>query len=70
MTKNKLKELRRNKNGTGVTFEQIWRKTGISRSHLCRIEQGQRQPSLRVLFKLARYFRCGVEDIFQDCEPH
>jgi len=69
MTRNRLRELRESRNGTGVSLEQVSRRTGISRSHLCRIEQGRRQPSVRVLFKLARFFHCRIDDIFQDSEP-
>jgi len=68
MNTNRLRELRGSRNGTGVSLEQVARKTGVSKSHLCRIEQGQRQPSLRVLFKLAEYYRLPIDAIFRNRE--
>ncbi len=64
MIRNRLKKLRSEKSGVGISLEQLARKVGISRSHLCRIENGKRYPSVDTMFRLASYFGRGVEEVF------
>jgi transcriptional regulator with XRE-family HTH domain len=51
----KVKGLRKIKN---VTQEQVLNDTGV---HIARIEQGKRDVSYTTLYKLADYFRVGLD---------
>jgi putative transcriptional regulator len=49
----------------GVSKAHLARRIGVSRSYVTRLEQGNLQPSAGVLFRIAGYFKCRVEDIFE-----
>ena len=63
MIKNKLKALRE-RHGRGISKAHLARGVGVSRSYITKLEQGKQLPSARMLFKLADYFGCQVEDLF------
>jgi putative transcriptional regulator len=66
MLTNRLAEWRqRQRHGKGVSRAQLARKVDVSRSYITRIEQGKRQPSVRVMFRIAKYFGCKLEDVFE-----
>lgn len=59
-------------------IEEFRRRKGVSKSHLARqihvcpsfvtmIEKQERQPSIEVMFRLVKYFKCRVEELFEDC---
>ena len=53
----KVRELR------GVTLTEVAERTGISKSTLSRLENGQRKPSLELLLPLAQTYRVPLDDL-------
>ncbi len=53
----KVRELR------GVTLTDVAGRTGISKSTLSRLENGQRRPSLELLLPLAQAYRVPLDDL-------
>lgn len=39
-------------------------KVGVSRQTIISLEKGKYNPSIMLAFKLARVFRCQIEDLF------
>ncbi len=64
MFRNKLVELRENRGKRGVSQAHLARRIGISRAYMSRIEKGKQVPSPKIMFCLAQYFECPIEDIF------
>lgn len=64
MIKNKLKALRE-QHGRGISKAHLAYQIGVSRSYISKLEQGRQLPSGSLLFKLADYFGCKVEDIYE-----
>ena len=64
MVRNNVKQRRAQHGPRGVSQAHLARQVGVSRSYLHRLEQQERQPSAEVMFKIARYFKCGVEEVF------
>ncbi|WP_461864763.1 helix-turn-helix transcriptional regulator [Thermococcus sp.] len=59
--KNRLRELREWK---GLTQEELAKALGVTRQTVIAIEKGRYDPSLRLAFKIARFFGVKIEDIF------
>jgi transcriptional regulator with XRE-family HTH domain len=53
----KVRELR------GITLTDVAARTGISKSTLSRLENGQRRPSLELLLPLAQAYRVPLDDL-------
>jgi transcriptional regulator with XRE-family HTH domain len=53
----KVRELR------GITLTDVAERTGISKSTLSRLENGQRRPSLELLLPLAQVYRVPLDDL-------
>ena len=47
----------------GVTLEAVSKATGISKSTLSRLENGQRRPTLELLLLLSRLYRVALDDL-------
>lgn len=60
--KNNLKVQRARKN---ITQEELAATLKIRRETISRVEIGEGLPNLQTALKLAAYFGCSVEDIFQ-----
>jgi len=58
---NRLRELRENR---GLTQEELAKALGVTRQTIIAIEKGRYDPSLRLAFKIARFFGVKIEDIF------
>ena len=56
----RLKRLRAQR---GVTLTEVAASTGISKSTLSRLENGQRRPSLELLLPLALVYRVALDDL-------
>ena len=56
----RLKRVRRQR---GVTLHDLSECTGISKSTLSRLENGQRRPSLELLLPLAQAYRIPLDDL-------
>jgi putative transcriptional regulator len=59
--KNRLRELREER---GLTQEELAKALGVTRQTIIAIEKGKYDPSLRLAFKIARFFGVKIEDIF------
>ena len=63
--KNNLAALRLKKNGTGITKATLAHNISVHRSFITRIEQGKVKPSLITAHKIAKFFNCQIEDVFE-----
>lgn len=59
--KNRLKVYRAMYN---LTQEELAKKLGVTRQTIIAIEKGKYDPSLELAFKIARFFKVKIEDIF------
>ena len=59
--KNRLEEIRKVK---GIKQEELASVLGVSRQTIGSLENGRYNPSIILAFKIARYFRMSIEDIF------
>lgn len=55
--------LRRVREERGITLTEVSDRTGISKSTLSRLENGQRRPSLELLLPLAQTYRVPLDDL-------
>ena len=55
--------LKRVRSQRGVTLDDLSERTGISKSTLSRLENGQRRPSLELLLPLAQAYRIPLDDL-------
>jgi transcriptional regulator with XRE-family HTH domain len=55
--------LRKVREQRGVTLTEVAARTGISKSTLSRLENGQRKPSLELLLPLAQLYRVPLDDL-------
>lgn len=61
LSKNRLKEYREKK---GYSQEKLGGLVGVTRQTVISIEGGRYVPSLELALKLAKLFKCKVEDLF------
>lgn len=59
--KNRLRELREER---ALTQEELAKFLGVTRQTIIAIEKGKYNPSLELAFKIARFFKVKIEDIF------
>ncbi|MBC7094927.1 helix-turn-helix transcriptional regulator [Thermococcus sp.] len=59
--RNRLRELREAK---GLTQEELAKALGVTRQTIIAIEKGKYNPSLELAFKIAKFFKVKIEDIF------
>jgi len=59
--KNKLEELRKEKN---VSQEELGNILEVSRQTISSLETGRYCPSILLAFKIAKYFNLKIEEIF------
>jgi len=59
--KNNLKVWRAKKD---ITQEQLAKEMEVTRQTINAIERGKYDPSIKLAFKMARFFECSIEDIF------
>jgi transcriptional regulator with XRE-family HTH domain len=55
--------LRRVREQRGITLTDVSERTGISKSTLSRLENGQRRPSLELLLPLAQTYRVPLDEL-------
>jgi putative transcriptional regulator len=51
-------------NGKGISQAHLARRIGVGRSFVTKLEKGKAQPSAKLIFRVARYFKQPVESIF------
>ncbi|MCC8069493.1 MAG: helix-turn-helix transcriptional regulator [Ruminococcus sp.] len=59
--KNRLEEIRKSK---GIKQEELAEALEVSRQTIGSLENGRYNPSIILAFKIARYFKLKIEDIF------
>ena len=59
--KNRLEELRKQR---GIRQEDLAEVLGVSRQTIGSLENGRYNPSIQLAYKISRYFKCTIEDIF------
>jgi putative transcriptional regulator len=59
--KNNLEELRKQK---GLNQEELAEILKVSRQTISSLENGRYNPSIILAFKISRYFKKSIEDIF------
>ena len=59
--KNRLEEIRKRK---GIKQEELADALEVSRQTIGSLENGRYNPSIILAFKIARYFKLSIEDIF------
>ncbi|MBL9011217.1 MAG: helix-turn-helix transcriptional regulator [Alphaproteobacteria bacterium] len=59
---NRVRELRERHGG--VTQAALGAAIGVTRQTIIAIEQDRYSPSLESAFRIARFFKVGVEDVF------
>ncbi|MEZ3505427.1 MAG: helix-turn-helix transcriptional regulator [Lachnospiraceae bacterium] len=59
--KNHLEKLRKER---GINQEELAEALEVSRQTIGSLENGRYNPSIQLAFKIARYFRMRIEDIF------
>jgi putative transcriptional regulator len=59
---NKVRELREAHGG--ITQAALGEAIGVTRQTIIAIEQDRYSPSLESAFRIARFFKVGVEDVF------
>lgn len=59
--KNRLEELRKQR---GIKQEDLAKALEVSRQTIGSLENGRYDPSIRLAFKIARYFDMRIEEIF------
>ena len=59
--KNRLEELRKQR---GIRQEELADALDVSRQTIGSLENGRYNPSIKLAFKIARYFEMSIEDIF------
>ena len=50
-----------------LTQESLAQKLGVTRQTIVSIESGRYDPSIGLAFKIARFFKVAIEDVFS-CE--
>ncbi len=63
--KNRLEELRKK---AGITQEELADKLEVSRQTIGSLESGRYNPSIQLAFKLAKFFKVTIEELFIDEE--
>ena len=61
--KNKIQELR---NERDLTQQELADRVDVTRATILALEKGSYNPSLELAFRLARFFKTGIEDIFSE----
>ncbi|MEM8893065.1 MAG: helix-turn-helix transcriptional regulator [Bacteroidota bacterium] len=61
--KNRIKVLRAERDMTQADLADA---ASVSRQTINAIEKGKFDPSLPLAFKIARFFDCTIEEVFQD----
>jgi putative transcriptional regulator len=59
---NRVKELR---SRAGLSQEELGRAVGVSRQSIISIERGRYVPSLQLALRMAAFFKCPADELFQ-----
>ena len=59
--KNKIEAIRKER---GIRQEEFAKSLGVSRQTISSLETGRYNPSIFLAYKIARYFRLTIEEVF------
>jgi putative transcriptional regulator len=59
--KNRLEEIRKR---SGLTQDELADELAVSRQTIGSLENGRYNPSILLAFRISRFFRMGIEEIF------
>ena len=59
--KNRIEEIRKSK---GIKQEDFAKTMGVSRQTISSLETGRYNPSIFLAYKIARYFKMTIEEVF------
>lgn len=59
-------EIRRLREGLGLSQGQLAQALGVSRQTINAIETGRYLPSLPLAFAIGRFFGCRIEEVFHE----
>lgn len=59
--KNRLEEVRKR---FGITQEELADQLEVSRQTISSLEKGRYNPSIMLAFKISRFFKMGLEEMF------
>ncbi|MBR6701448.1 MAG: helix-turn-helix transcriptional regulator [Firmicutes bacterium] len=59
--KNRIEEIRKSK---GIKQEDFAKTMGVSRQTISSLENGRYNPSIFLAYKIARYFKMTIEEVF------
>lgn len=57
-------EIREHRENAGLSQADLAAAVGVTRQTINAIERDRYDPSIELAFKLARYFDCRIEDLF------
>ena len=64
----KAEKLRQLREACGSRKRDVSRKTGISEASHCRYENGERNPSTALLYKLCKFYNVSIDEILKEDE--
>jgi len=64
MIANQLAAWRARHGRRGISKAHLARQLKVSRSYIVKLESGHSQPSAVMMFRVAHYFGCRIEDVF------
>ena len=59
--KNRIEEIRKEQ---GIRQEEFAKSMGVSRQTISSLENGRYNPSIMLAYKIAKYFKMSIEDVF------
>ncbi len=59
--KNRIEEIR---TARGIRQEELAKIMGVSRQTISSLENGRYDPSIRLAYRIARYFKMTIEEVF------
>jgi putative transcriptional regulator len=65
MNERVLNSVREHRKQAGLTQEDLAKSMGVSRQTIISIERGKYVPSLALALKIARFFKCSVDQMFK-----
>lgn len=64
MMTNRIAAWRAQHGRQGINQAHLARQLKVSRSYIAKLEHGRSQPSAAMMFRLAQYFGCRIEELF------
>lgn len=59
--KNRIEQIRKEQ---GIRQEEFAKSMGVSRQTISSLENGRYNPSIMLAYKIAKYFKMSIEDVF------